>query len=157
MEADGIANRSEGSLYLSVWRYDPADIKRIDELALRIEDIRQKLTLDLSTVPLTPYQRDGLKWPTIWLHNAFRDALIGNLVDLISRAWEMAPDGVAPPGSPLDDRFRFPDRKSALEYRGKLYLPPLPTDTLISIHIPQLGFRVNATGDLIAVGPMLVD
>ncbi len=137
-------------------------MQRVGELIDRIEEIRTSLTLDLSSVEMTDMERQLHETTPPYFYNVFRDPLIAGLLEVSRMAWwigpNKAPDSfwakteermdpawvghaevVRPNGGLLVNRMntRYPDRDSNMR------LPPLPTDTLALLSMPQLGYLSN--------------
>jgi|GEM_PF-4307012 len=161
-ESTETARRLGEKLEVVVWRYTPEEMQRVGELLSQVDEIREKLTLDLSEVDLDPQEQQMHEYTPIHLHTTFRDALITGLLEVVRLTWWLGPNEAPASmwaGSPdeLDPTYymygegRQPegiyivDRSSTpyLHKDAELRLPPLPTDTLMVLNFPQLGFVPN--------------
>ena len=161
-EEDETARRLGEKLEVLVWRYTPEEMQRVGALLSQVDEIREKLTLDLSDVDLDSQEQQMHEYTPIHLHTTFRDALITGLLEVARLTWWLGPNEA--PASiwarSLDDldptyniygEVRRPendyivDRSSTpyLHKDAELRLPPLPTDTLMVLNFPQLGFVSN--------------
>ncbi len=157
---DGIARNLGENLELVVWRYTQEDMKRVQAIIKKLDDIESDLTFDVSAFNPKKSDPQIVEMTARDLRYTFHNNFVVSVNEIVRLAWGLSPKEApesywatsvgelnsayesVPVGKIIQDLTTRRDL-SDLPYLKKdvpLSLPPLPTDTLIALTMPLRGF-----------------